>query len=276
MFSTAEKTHHPTALIQQKAKGSTFFRKEGGDTFFGQSENKAFFPSVQAQLEVSHPDDPHEKEADSVATEVSRMAEPAEKEKKEEVHRAVDEKEKEKDKVHAKSFGVISRQGNSGGFPDHAAADEEGAPVEVHAKISPSLQRHYLMRKAPGPARGPPEEETGNEAVSFQQSLSSSRGEGSSLPDETRQSMEARFGADFSGVRVHTGTAAETLSRSINAQAFTYGNDIYFNSGKFSPNTAGGSVLLAHELTHTIQQGASHARTGSVAAKSIQRKSVNL
>src|SRR5438128_2983843 len=130
MFSTAEKTHHPTPLIQQKkAGGSTFFRKTGVDTFFGQGENKAFFSSfVQAQLEVSHPDDPQEKEADSVAAEVSRMAEPV-------------EKGKEKDKVQTKSFGVISRAGNTGGFPDHAA-DEEGTPVAVQTKINPSLQRH--------------------------------------------------------------------------------------------------------------------------------------
>src|SRR5438128_187206 len=169
MFSTAEKTHHPTPLIQQKkAGGSTFFRKEGVDTFFGQGENKPFFPSfVQAQLEVSHPDDPQEKEADHVAAEVSRMAEPA-------------EKEKDKEKVQTKSFGVVSRSGNAGGFPDHAAAEEEGSPVAVQAKISRSLQRQYLMRKA----RGPPAAEEGNEAPSFEQSLSSAKGEGSSLPDD--------------------------------------------------------------------------------------------
>ena len=71
--------------------------------------------------------------------------------------------------------------------------------------------------------------------------------------------MESRFGADFSGVRIHTGSGAEGLSASVSAQAFTHGNDIYFNSGKFSPGTEAGGHLLAHELTHTIQQGASLA-----------------
>ena len=87
--------------------------------------------------------------------------------------------------------------------------------------------------------------------------------------------MESRFGADFSGVRIHTGSGAEGLSASVSAQAFTHGNDIYFNSGKFSPGTETGGHLLAHELTHTIQQGASRPKTDSVAAKSIQRQSVH-
>jgi len=74
-------------------------------------------------------------------------------------------------------------------------------------------------------------------------------------------------------VRVHTGSQAESMNRQVNAQAFAHGNDIYFNSGKYSPDTSSGGLLLAHELTHTIQQGASkHVSTpasSSIATKKI-------
>ena len=69
--------------------------------------------------------------------------------------------------------------------------------------------------------------------------------------------MESRFNADFSGVRVHTDASAVQMNAQISAQAFTHGNDIYFNSGKYNPDTGSGKHLLAHELTHTIQQGKS-------------------
>jgi hypothetical protein len=67
--------------------------------------------------------------------------------------------------------------------------------------------------------------------------------------------MESAFGADFSGVRVHTGSEAVQMSQDLNAHAFTHGSDVYFNSGKYSPSTTEGGRLLAHELTHTVQQG---------------------
>jgi hypothetical protein len=71
----------------------------------------------------------------------------------------------------------------------------------------------------------------------------------------TQSFMESRFGTDFSDVRIHTGSQAVQMSRGLNAQAFTVGNDVYFNEGKYSPNFDSGKHLLAHELTHTVQQG---------------------
>ena len=69
--------------------------------------------------------------------------------------------------------------------------------------------------------------------------------------------METSFGADFGNVRVHDSRAAGMLSQDLHAQAFTHGHDIYFNSGKFDAGSPAGQHLLAHELTHTIQQGSS-------------------
>lgn len=87
--------------------------------------------------------------------------------------------------------------------------------------------------------------------------LNSSKGGGSPLSRDTSSTMGSAFGADFSNVRVHTGSEAVNMSQEIGAQAFTNGNDIYFNEGKYDTNSASGKHLLAHELTHTVQQGAS-------------------
>ena len=97
--------------------------------------------------------------------------------------------------------------------------------------------------------------QTANPAI--ENSLNSSKGSGHPLPEDTRQKMESSMGADFSEVRIHNDSNAASLSKDLNAQAFTHGNDIYFNSGKYDTSSAGGQHLLAHELTHTIQQGAS-------------------
>ncbi len=85
--------------------------------------------------------------------------------------------------------------------------------------------------------------------------INSSKGGGKSMGASTQSYMESRFGTDFSGVKIHTDSKAVQLSRDLNAQAFTVGNDIYFNEGKYNPDSNSGKHLLAHELTHTIQQG---------------------
>ena len=89
----------------------------------------------------------------------------------------------------------------------------------------------------------------------FEQHLSDT-GSGAPLPARTRAFMEPRFGADFGKVRLHTGGSAMKLNRAISAQAFTHGHDIYLGKGKNDLDTVAGKRLLAHELTHTIQQGA--------------------
>jgi hypothetical protein len=80
---------------------------------------------------------------------------------------------------------------------------------------------------------------------------------GTPLPDATRGFMENAFNRDFSGVRIHTGDKANAMNREINAKAFTHGNHIYFNTGQFAPGSPEGKYLLAHELTHVVQQNES-------------------
>jgi hypothetical protein len=111
----------------------------------------------------------------------------------------------------------------------------------------------------------------------FAARLSSSGG--SPLPAGTRAFMEPRFGADFSGVRLHTGSTAAQLNRAVSAQAFTHGRDIYLGAGTNNLESSTGKQLLAHELAHTIQQGAAgthdpavqRARSSEVAGGLIQR-----
>jgi hypothetical protein len=78
---------------------------------------------------------------------------------------------------------------------------------------------------------------------------------GSTLPENIRSKMENGFGKDFSGVKIHHDSEAEEANKVLNANAFTYGNHIYFNAGKFNPDSKKGQELLAHELTHVVQQG---------------------
>lgn len=87
--------------------------------------------------------------------------------------------------------------------------------------------------------------------------LFASKGSGDPLPNNTKSEMERGFGVDFSHVRTHTGISANSMSKNLGAQAFTHGSDIYFNSGKFDTNSLSGKKLLAHELTHVVQQGKS-------------------
>jgi Domain of unknown function (DUF4157)/Effector protein len=88
----------------------------------------------------------------------------------------------------------------------------------------------------------------------LESAIAQSRGRGQPLTDTIRQPMEQAFGADFSGVRVHTDNRSEQLNRSIQARAFTTGQDVFFRQGTYQPGNRGGQELIAHELTHVMQQ----------------------
>lgn len=77
---------------------------------------------------------------------------------------------------------------------------------------------------------------------------------GSPLPADLRTDMEGRFGHDFGDVRVHHDGAAHDSAKSVNAQAYTVGSDIVFQSGKYDPASDAGKHMIAHELTHVVQQ----------------------
>ncbi|TWJ02462.1 cell wall-associated NlpC family hydrolase [Mucilaginibacter frigoritolerans] len=101
--------------------------------------------------------------------------------------------------------------------------------------------------------------ETGNSGGldSYVSSLSSS---GQQMSESSRKFFEPRFGYDFSNVKLHTDTVAAKSAQSINALAYTTGNNIVFNSGQYSPESESGKKLMAHELTHVVQQGSNIQR----------------
>ena len=93
------------------------------------------------------------------------------------------------------------------------------------------------------------------------------RSPGQPLDPAIRNSMERRFGHDFSQIKIHTNAKAAESARAVNAHAYTVGNNIVFGSGAFDTQTTPGKRLLAHELTHTIQQRASNSRTNPTLAR---------
>jgi hypothetical protein len=87
------------------------------------------------------------------------------------------------------------------------------------------------------------------------------KGGGQALPSSTKDFMESNFGQDFGDVRVHASSDSDALNRSIGARAFTNGSDIFMRSNEYNPDSSSGRELLAHELTHVVQQTGGKAQT---------------
>ncbi len=145
---------------------------------------------------------------------------------------------------------IIQPQGNKDEQiqTDQMAQSASEDKKEIQRSIA-SLTSINVQRRASADSSGVSQHQ--------EQMIQSSKGSGSPLSPNTRQFFENRFSADFSEVRIHNDSQAANLSQNLNAQAFTVGNDIYFNKGKYDTGTSAGKGLLAHELTHTVQQGAS-------------------
>jgi Domain of unknown function (DUF4157) len=91
-------------------------------------------------------------------------------------------------------------------------------------------------------------------SADLEEGISRARGSGQPLNSGLQQSMGQAFGADFSGVRIHADAQSDQLNRSIQARAFTTGQDVFFRQGAYQPGSRGGQELIAHELTHVMQQ----------------------
>ena len=150
--------------------------------------------------------------------------------------------------------------GTDGGAMDIAADSKiarawgEAQPIgaEVRRSVSaPSIGRVQRASAVPsvGANGGALDAETSSR-------IARASGGGQPIGADVRRSMEAGFGADFSGVRVHTDSESSVLNERLQATAFTTGSDIFFGRGSYAPDTQSGKELLAHELTHTLQQGA--------------------
>jgi hypothetical protein len=153
--------------------------------------------------------------------------------------------------------GVACRLGDASCASAHAATVSRSSSSQrslVHRSLL-RLQRQYgnqyvgqVLRQA-GAIEG-----DGDGMAAVERSIDQARGGGQGLDHGTQGRMESAFGADFSGVRIHTDARADGLSQSLSARAFTTGNDVFFRQGEYSPGSSSGRELLAHELTHVVQQ----------------------
>ena len=197
---------------------------------------------IQPKLRVSQPGDPDELEADRVATQI--VSAPT----------AVQGSQQAFLPIFPRSNPKLHRKCScSGGVSKCAACEEE--ELESAKGIHRKASSHS--------------EESSFAPSSVLQSL----GAGRALDPPLRKSMEARFGQDFSSVRVHDNSQSAAAASSVNARAFTYGKDVVFNRGEYAPHSPGGQQLLAHELTHVVQQGAANplVRRGAENSKPEKR-----
>ncbi len=210
-------------------------------------------PGIQAKLKINAPGDKYEQEADRIAEQVMRM--PA----------------AEVEGVTNRKYGIQRKCAacESGGTTCPKCTEEEKIQLKpLASQISPLIQQQsamdgeleeeeeVLQTKSYGQSAKQPSSDLTNR-------IQSTQGGGMALDTGTRQFMEPRFGADFSRVRIHSDKQAAEMNREINARAFTVGRDIYFNSGAYNPRSAEGKKLLAHELTHVLQQNGTNRAHGS-------------
>jgi hypothetical protein len=124
---------------------------------------------------------------------------------------------------------------------------------EEEKEAQPKLQRQAEEEEKQAQPKAA-QEGTPEVTSNIESNINELKGGGQPLSESTRTFFEPRFGADFGQVRIHNNTKAANTAQSINAKAFTTGKDIVFNSGQYSPGTSSGKRLLAHELTHVVQQ----------------------
>jgi hypothetical protein len=244
-----------------------------------QDKPAALPPKIQAKLSVTPPDDQYEKEADAVAHEVMTMPAPVQREEMPEEELQMKRIQREEMPEEELQMKRIQREEMPEEELQMKRIQREEMPEEelqmkrIQREEMPEeeLQMKAIQRQMPMDE----EEELQAKRVqrdaaqdsglppvtdNIESQIDSSRGSGSSLPDNARGFFESRMDADFSGVRIHTGSDSDQLNRSLDARAFTTGSDIFFRDGEYNPDSNDGRELLAHELTHVVQQNAAPQR----------------
>lgn len=235
---------------------------------FKKQKNNESRSLIQASLKVGQPGDKYEQEADRVADRVMRMSgnemmqrQPEEEEEPvqtkirmqpmEEEEEELQPKlrlQKEEEILHPKlSLGLVENAEEL--LQPNLRMQPMEEPVQTKIQMQPMEEEEEMMQPK------------ANKGVSMApqgivQHINSSKGNGTSLPIKTNNFMSNAFGTDFSGVQIHTGSKAVQMNKQLGARALTYGNNIYFNSGEYNPHSSSGKSLLAHELTHVVQQNA--------------------
>jgi hypothetical protein len=203
--------------------------------------------SVQSK-EMKEEKDPVQKKSDKKEEE-----KPVQKKEKEE-EKPVQKKGKEEEKPVQKKSDKKEEE-----KPVQKKSDKKEEEKKVQAKCADCEKEDKVQKKDKEEEK--PVQKKGNNTESeiqdndLEGKLNNSKGSGTGLDKNTKNEMESGFGTDFSNVKIHTDSNAVQMSQELGAQAFTNGNDVYFNEGKYNPDSKEGKHLLAHELTHTVQQG---------------------
>ncbi|MFT5821029.1 MAG: outer membrane protein OmpA-like peptidoglycan-associated protein [Crocinitomix sp.] len=228
---------------------------------------------IQRKIKIGEPNDKFEVEADQMADKVMRMPEVGEPANTARGTKPAIQRKCEGCESEETTTEELQAPGVQAKEMDVSSANDENIQPKykdslrhiVDARnptiqMKPSIHSVRIFRKEEdedivqkkgneNSGRGPP-------MGDFSSKLSQSKGSGQAMDSGTNSFMSSRFGADFSNVKIHTGSEAANMSSSISAKAFTHQNHVYFNQGQYQPSSNEGKTLLAHELTHTIQQGA--------------------
>jgi LysM repeat protein len=201
--------------------------------------------TLQAKLRIGKPGDKYEREADKIADQVMRTPEMTE---------YLECKGKREEPLQTKPITtqitpLVRRQ---------VEPEEEEEPIQAKmlSTENPVLQKQEEEEEEEEELVQTKGDNSNTSVASsdVESSINSLKGSGQPLSESTRRYFEPRFGYDFSGVRVHTDGEASETAKSINAKAFTTGKDVVFSANQYSPETDSGKRLLAHELTHVVQQ----------------------
>jgi len=184
---------------------------------------------IQTKLRIGQPNDIYEQEADRIAEEIGSSQWSVVNSQKEEIQRQVEEEEEKK-------------------------REEELVQPKLETNVEHSIQRQAEEEKEEILQTKEMQSNILEVTPDFESRIHALKGGGQPLPKSIRAFFEPRFGYDFSQVRVHTDSEGAKLAKTLSAKAFTVGQDIVFGAGQYSPQTSVGKKLLAHELTHVVQQ----------------------
>ncbi|MBD2136528.1 DUF4157 domain-containing protein [Anabaena sp. FACHB-1237] len=197
-------------------------------------------PNIQAKLSVGKPNDKYEQEADNVAIKVvNEINTPSFTENPIHAYPLIQTpyintpREYNRPKLQRVENPALLPQEN-----------------RYHVGLHPHTIENYLRRKQAEQQQS--KISTNNQDL--ENTIQSKKGSGQEIAPNVREPMEQAFGADFSGVRVHTDGESDQLNESLNAKAFATGKDVFFRQGAYNPTSRDGQHLLAHELTHVVQQ----------------------
>lgn len=251
MKASSEKSSRTTSRTTTQTANRPFFAKAGGGDFFAPA-SPSFAASVQTKMTVNKPGDKFEREADKMADKVMRMPAPVPAPGKEEkLQRQPEEKLQKKEEEKIQKAAMPEEKIQKAAMPEEKLQKKEDEKIQKAPATEEKLQRKG--------GSGAPAASSG-----IQSAIQNKTSGGQPLSSDVRGYMEPRFNADFSNVRVHSDPESASLSNQLSARAFTYQNHVFFSQDQYQPGTSEGKQLLAHELTHTIQQGHAVQRSPQV------------